>query len=250
MPDALAAALAHPGLGWLIAAALVSGLVRGFAGFGTAMIYLPVAAQVLEPLWAIITLTIMDVFGPVPNVPRAWRKAHRGDLARLALGVLLFLPVGLMVLTAIQPETYRYAVSGISLFLLACLILGLRWRGVLRPPLVFGVGALSGFSGGLAGLPGPPVILLYMASPHGPAVIRANTMLHLFLFDWMFLGLIALRGGMDWTPMLIGAMLIIPNMAGNVAGAALFDPARTPLYRAVAYGVIAASALAGLPLWD
>jgi hypothetical protein len=35
-----------------------------------------------------------------------------------------------------------------------------------------------------------------------------------------------------------------------MAGARLFNPALARLYRALAYGVIAASAVIGLPLWD
>ncbi len=250
MPETLAAALDTPGLWWIAAAALIAGMVRGFSGFGTAMIYLPVAAQFVPPVWAIVTLTIMDVFGPLPNVPRAWRAAHRRDLLRLAIGAAAILPLGLMLLAVIRPETYRFAVSGLSLFLLLCLIFGLRWRGNLRPPLVYGIGGLSGFSGGLAGLPGPPVILTYMASPHPPEVIQANTLLHLFVFEFLILGMIALRGELGWTPVLIGVMMIVPNMAGNVLGARIFHPGREKVYRNVAYAVIAVSAVMGLPVWD
>ena len=45
-----------------------AGLVRGFSGFGTAMIYLPVASQFLTPFEALITLMVMDFFGPLPLV--------------------------------------------------------------------------------------------------------------------------------------------------------------------------------------
>jgi len=250
MPDALISALAMPGLIWVAMAALVGGVVRGFSGFGTGMIYLPVAAQVLPPFWAILTLVMMDLFGPVPNLRRAWRDAHKADLARLALGALALLPLGLLVLSLIQPQSFRYAVSFLALGLLVCLVLGLRWRGTLRPPLVFAIGGVSGFLGGLTGLAGPPVILTYLASPHGPAVIRANTMLHLFFFDILLIAMIGARGELNWTPVVIGLMMAVPNILGNMIGAAIFDPERESLYRAVAYGVIAVSAISGLPLWD
>ena len=69
MPDALAAALAQPGLGWLICATFVAGMVRGFTGFGTALIFMPVAAQHLDPVWAVLTMVVMELFGPLPNLP-------------------------------------------------------------------------------------------------------------------------------------------------------------------------------------
>ena len=71
MSEVIAQALAVPGIAWVFGAAFVAGLVRGFAGFGTAMIFLPIATQMLEPVWAVIVLILMDVIGPLPALPRA-----------------------------------------------------------------------------------------------------------------------------------------------------------------------------------
>jgi len=62
--------------------------------------------------------------------------------------------------------------------------------------------------------------------------------------------MIGARGELNWTPVVIGLMMAVPNILGNMIGAAIFDPERESLYRAVAYGVIAVSAISGLPLWD
>ncbi|MBJ6370683.1 sulfite exporter TauE/SafE family protein [Sedimentitalea arenosa] len=250
MPDTLAQVLALPGLGWLIAAAFLAGTVRGFSGFGTAMVYLPVAAQVISPLWAIVTLVVMDVFGPLPIVRRAARDANRGDLARLLVATLCLLPLGLATLAAVSPDIYRYALSTVSLTLVACLALGLRYQGALRPPMVYAIGCAAGFLGGLVGVPGPPVILFYMASTLPVQVVRANVLLYLFLFDFLLLMVIGLRGELSLSPIVLGLILAVPNVLGNLLGARLFDPARAGLYRAVAYAIVAASALAGLPPWD
>ena len=83
--DWLAQALATEGLVWLAFAAFLAGIVRGFSGFGTAMIYLPVASQFLTPFEALITLMVMDFFGPLPlpRRPRSQRRsAPRPDRAR------------------------------------------------------------------------------------------------------------------------------------------------------------------------
>ena len=44
-------ALQFEGLIWLITAALLAGFVRGFSGFGSALIFMPLAGQFLPPLW-------------------------------------------------------------------------------------------------------------------------------------------------------------------------------------------------------
>jgi hypothetical protein len=249
MPEILSEALALQGLWLLILGALVAGIVRGFSGFGTAMIYLPVAAQVMPPIWAILSLVMMDVFGPLPIVPRALRTAHRRDLVLLLVGTLCLLPVGLALLALMTGETYRYIVCILSLALVACLALGVRYQGKLTPPLVGGIGALAGFSGGLSGVPGPPVILFYMASALPVAVVRANVLLYLFAFDFLLVGVLALRGDLVWLPVVIGLLLAIPSMIGNLIGAAIFNPDKAGVYRGVAYVVVASSAIMGLPVW-
>ena len=50
---------ATEGVFWIALAAFVAGIVRGFTGFGTAMIFLPVAGSFLSPITALTVLTVM-----------------------------------------------------------------------------------------------------------------------------------------------------------------------------------------------
>ncbi|WP_428545998.1 TSUP family transporter [Profundibacter sp.] len=182
--QALTEAVAIDGFWLLVTAAAVAGLVRGFSGFGTAMVYLPVAGQILTPFQALTTLMVMDLIGPLPNIPAAIRTGHKRDILRLSASTLVALPLGVLVLGLIAPEVFRYGVSLISLLLLVLLMAGVRYHGTLRPPMVYGTGAVGGFLAGSVGLPGPPVIMLYMASPNPSEVIRANIMGNLCKFPF------------------------------------------------------------------
>jgi len=250
MPDVISAALATPGLGWLVAGAFLAGIVRGFSGFGTAMVFLPVAGQVLSPISAITAMIMMDIIGPLPNVPRALRDAQLADVRRLVLAALLALPVGLAVLLAIPTEVFRYAVSVASLLLLVILVAGIRYQGRLTSGLVYATGGVAGFLGGSCGVVGPPVILFYMASPLPARAIRANTLLFLLITDFGTLALYGATGWLAGQAIVIGLLLIIPYTLANILGAVIFDKGKEGIYRAVAYIIIAGSALAGLPLWD
>lgn len=249
MPEALALAVAQPGLIWIALAAFVAGLVRGFSGFGTAMVFLPVAGQFLGPVAALVALVVMDLFGPLPNLPRAWKDGQPADIARLLAGLVVTLPLGIWLLSGLAPDMFRMIVAVVSLTLVACLVLGLRYRGELRPPMVYGIGSVSGLLGGTAGIPGPPVILFYMASPLPAAAVRANTMMFLFAFDVLFLTTLGLGGRLTAETVVTGLILALPVVLGNLAGAAIFRPRAERLYRAAAYGIITASAVSALPIW-
>jgi uncharacterized protein len=250
MPDALGAALAFDGLGWLIAGTVLAGFVRGFSGVGTALVFMPVAGQLMSPIWALTVLVVMDLFGPIPNLPRARRDGNPREVALLCVAMILALPLGLMVLTSIRPELFRYAVSTLALLVPVLLLAGLRYRGPLSAPILLGTGGLSGFLGGVVGVPGPPVILLYLASTRLAAQVRANILIYLFIFDIVLIAVLALQDRLEAVPVILGLLLALPVMLANMAGAAIFRPERERLYRAAAYVVIAAAAISGLPLWD
>lgn len=249
MPEALAQALALPGLGWLAAVVVIAGLVRGFAGFGSAMIIMPVASTVLPPVSAIVFLTVTELVGPMPNMPAAIRDGSRGDITRLALGAILALPLGIWSLTLMSPALFGWLVSLLVLGLLGALMLGWRYHGEMTPLLVTATGGVGGFLSGSTGVAGPPVIMLYMASRLPIAVIRANFLMYLMMIDLLMLAAFWMLGLMQMAPAIMGMVLWLPYMLANMAGARLFRPDAERGFRGVAYIIIAASALSGLPFW-
>lgn len=231
-------------------AASLAGLVRGFSGFGTAMVFLPIASQYLTPFESIASLAIMEFFGTFAVMRKSWSDADKVDLARLVVGMTIVTPFALLLLAKVGADFYRYSVSILSLILLLLIGLGVRYKGKLNPFVIFSVGGLGGLTGGLTGIPGPPVILLYVASSHPISVIRANNLLFLYFFDVCVVLIFALSGVLTLKIFLLGSMLALPNFLGNFIGAKLFDPEKTNQYRIFAYIIIAVAAITGLPVWD
>lgn len=250
MCDPLIGAGGCDGLWLLILGAFLAGIVRGFAGFGTAMIYLPFAGLVLSPFAALTTLIVKDLIAPLMHVPRAVRDGQPRDLIWLMAGAFLFVPLGVLVLSLVEREVFRWSVSLVTFAMLAALITGLRYRGPITRGLSFGAGSLGGFLAGSVGLPGPPVILLYMASTLPAAAVRATLTLYLIVADVLMLAVLGWNGYIVGAALALGALMILPYLLGNWVGALLFRPDYEALYRRVAYAIIAGSALLGLPIWE
>jgi len=237
---------------WLIAVTGLAGLVRGFSGFGTALVFLPLSALVLHPVAALVLLLLLDIGGPLVNLPRALAEGQPRQIALLSAGMILGLIPGVAILLILPPEAFRWGVSLVALAAAGLLASGWRWRGSRGPGVQAGVGALSGFLGGSTGLSGPPVVLYYLASRAPAAVVRANMILYLFAVDLALLALLALRGQIG-AGMLGAAVLLMPAfLLANAAGAAAFHALRGPerVYRLAALVLIGAAAVTGLPLWD
>ncbi|MFN6977760.1 MAG: sulfite exporter TauE/SafE family protein [Gemmobacter sp.] len=246
---ALAAALDQPGLGWLVLAALLAGAVRGFAGFGSGLVFMPFAGAVLAPAEAVVALVVMDVLGPLPNIPAAIRTGDPREIGRLAAGMVIGLPLGLAALVWVAPEVFRWAVSAMALATVAALVSGWAWRGGRGRAATAGAGFLSGVVGGATGLPGPPVILYYMASAMPPAQVRANLTMFLVAVDLALVVLLGATGQYGAAAVATGLVLLVPFGLANAAGSRLFHPDRARTYRVVALTLIVAAALAGLPVW-
>ena len=78
----------------LCAVAFVSGTARGFSGFGSALIFMPLASSIAAPRLVAALLLVIDLIAAAPLLPDAWRKADRKATAVIVLGALIGVPVG------------------------------------------------------------------------------------------------------------------------------------------------------------
>ena len=69
---------------WILIAALMAGLVRGFSGFGTAMVFLPIASQYLTPFDAIASLAIMEFLGTFAVMRNSWSDAEKKRFSKIS----------------------------------------------------------------------------------------------------------------------------------------------------------------------
>ena len=249
MPEALGAVLATPGLHWLILAIGVAGIVRGFTGFGTALIFVPVAGIFLAPQVVVGVMMLTGLVSSAALLPRAWGQADRREVGLLAFAALITVPLGLWLMTRLDPVLIRWCVAVIASVTLAALISGWRFSGRVSRPQLAGIGGAAGGLGGLTGLTGPAVILFYLAGQSVAQTVRANTILFLAALDVVIVANLLLRGAVTTGLVTLALVLAVPYLITSLIGQALFDPRHERLYRWAAYAVIGLAVLSGLPLW-
>ncbi len=229
--------------------AALAGLVYGFAGFGSALIAVPLYAALVGPEAAVGLIGISALGSAVTVLPRAIRRADREAVAWMLAPALLCLPAGTLALTLLAPDTVRWAMALTVLGTLAALVAGLRYRGRAGRPAWLGVGALVGLSGGATGLNGPALVLFQLAGPDGAERSRANTIVVLTTTSVALLPVLWTRGVIGREEIAEG-LFLVPVYGGTAwIGQRLFDAGREETYRRVAYVVIAAAGISGLPVF-
>jgi len=234
----------------ICAIALISGIARGFSGFGSALIFMPLASSIAAPRLVAALLLIIEFIGATPLIPNAWKQADRKATAIMALGALVGVPIGTWLLTRLEPVTTRWIISGFVFALLMLLLSGWRYRGKDHAAISVGVGGLSGFCSGLAQTGGPPIVGYWLGRPIAPIVARANILLFFGASDFFSMVSYASAGLISRESLLL-SLIVGPVYAIGVAfGASLFGRASERVFRGICYVLIAMAVIAGLPVLD
>ena len=201
---------------FLVIAVLAGAYVRGYSGFGSALLWISSLSFILPPVQVIPTVFMLDVAASVHLLPKVWKQAHWRSLRWLLLGTLIATPPGLYLLATLPATPVRVAIYTVVLA-----TTGLLWRGFKLPRIpgpgpTLLTGLLSGLLNGTTGIAGPPAILLYFSSPVTVAAARASVIA--FLSGTHVLGITLASGyGLITGNLLTRTLLLLPVVFAGIA---------------------------------
>lgn len=224
----------------------LSAALRGFAGFGFAVIALPLMSFLLPAADTVPLVSCLGLLVGLFDLPRARKNCHWPSLRWLLAGAVVGAPLGTMALAVASPRSANLAVALICAAGSLALAKGFTFRVEPRPAASGFVGLVAGVIGGLAAVPGPPVVAFYLALPLKPEQIRDSIVVFIFCTSIVtIIGLVTagLLTARFIIPSLLGAPLII---LGTLAGRHIFKRFHGRLHRAISIGLLGFIALAGL----
>lgn len=235
--------------GWLGAAGaiLFAAVLRGFTGFGFAIAAVPLASLVMPPSRTVAAVLVMQLMIGLRDCVMEWRQADRPAIARLTLGGVIGMPLGVAVL-ALAPVAWVRAALGV-------LVLGavaLTWKP--RPAdhrphqaVTLVTGFASGLLHGLAAMAGPPAIAYFLAYEPRVAVMRSSLMVFFPVASLLSLPMMAAAGLLDPAALLLGGLGMPLVIGGGWLGSWGFKRYGAGSYRPLALGamlMIAAASIA------
>lgn len=234
----------------VIAVVFITGIVRGFAGFGSGMIIGPSTAAFFGPQMALVMITILDAIPTITLVWGARRDVNWKELIPIIVGYAILAPLGIWLLVTGDATALRWFIS-VSIFIaIAILWSGWKYKGPRTTPVSFSFGGLGGFMGAAAALPGPAVLVYWLASSARAITVRANMIYYLFITDiiviigYLFADLYTTEG-------VVRGLLCVPAyFIGIQIGTRFFSSASDATYRRVAFIMILIAAITSLPLLD
>jgi uncharacterized membrane protein YfcA len=140
----------------VLAGALLAGFVNGLAGFGTGLVALGLWLHVIDPILAAPLVVICSVIAQLFSLASVRPTFNLARLWPFLLAGVLGVPVGVMALNHIEPDSFRTTL-GVFLVVYCSVTLASRrlpvidWGG---RPANGAVGFAGGILGGAAGLSG------------------------------------------------------------------------------------------------
>ena len=234
----------------IIAVVFITGIVRGFAGFGSGMIIGPSTAAFFGPQMALIMITIMDSIPTLTLVWSARKEVNWRELFPVVIGYAVLAPLGIWLLVSGDATALRWFISVSILVAVTILWSGWKYRGSRSAATSFSFGGLGGFMGAAAALPGPAVLVYWLASAAKAVTVRANMIYYLFLTDLIVIAGYILADLYTREGILRGLICIPGYFIGIQIGTRFFSGASEATYRNVAFVMILIAAILSVPLLD
>lgn len=232
-------------IGVALATTLVAAFVRGLAGFGMAILLVPVLALALTPVEAVLITNFVALFIGLSEIRTILANAERSALV-IGGVVLLTTAPGLMALAATPPDLARFLIALVALSAFVAILL--PQRPADRPgPITTGiVGATTGLLTGFAGMPGPPVVPYYVGRAIPRQMAKASMLLIFTIAAFAGLASGAAIGRLEWKLLWLALLLFPLVMLGNWLGAQAFGKVSDRLWRSFVALVLGITAVAAL----
>ncbi|AYD00376.1 sulfite exporter TauE/SafE family protein [Neorhizobium sp. NCHU2750] len=226
-----------------VLAAAAAGFSRGFAAFGTAMIFVPLIALVYDAQTAVVTLFLIDL---LPSLPLVWKAAPQCDrrtILWMSVGAMALSPLGVMVLLIVDQSLAQLIVGLFLLLTTGHMLLSTAFRLGTGPARSVAAGAVSGFAGGVCGIFGPPAMIYLLGRNMDARTTRADAIVFL-TGESLILGATYIGYGMVTAPRLQLSLMLVPIYTGCIwLGAKGFAHTGEATYRRIILWLLLAVSL-------
>ena len=229
-----------------LAVVFCAGIMRGFTGFGAAMMIMPVLSTLFPPAEAVAIMMSLTLAATAQMMPKAFGTTNWREVFPITIAALLAVPLGGLVLISLEPDIMRRAISIGVLFFGTVLATGWRWSGKPTTTGAVIAGGLSGAINGASGAGGGPVILYLLAGPNQAETNRANLISYYAILNAFTAINLAFHGVFTWQVVGRAGILAIPFMTAIWLGSHLFFRASEGAYRKIALAALVGAGFYGL----
>jgi uncharacterized membrane protein YfcA len=205
--------------------------VRGFSGFGAALIMAPGFTLAMAPREAVVVTVLLNASVVTQLLIPALRQTRWIDVGPMSAAAVIAIPFGSLILIGLDGAVMRRAIGTIVLAFSLAMLAGWRYRGPRGQFANLLVGVLGGLLTGAAGVGGPPIILYLLSGDRPMAENRAGFISLFALIQLVAVPVFLWQGLVTWELVWRAALLVPVYLVATHVGARLFIRASERLAR-------------------
>jgi uncharacterized membrane protein YfcA len=164
------------GLAAVACAAIIGGFMRGFVGFGGALVSVPMLTLVFGPRDAVAISSLIGLPAMLQLLPQAVRHGEREIVLPTSFAVLAAAPIGSWLLVSVDPHLMSIVISLLVVGMIPLIARSRTYRPQVKLPGLIAAGMASGIIQGTAGIGGPPLVAVALARGGSVETQRGNVL--------------------------------------------------------------------------
>ncbi len=178
----------------MVAAAIfTAAFVQVIAGFGFALLSMPIMTLALPVKEAVVVSTVLGMLSTTWQAVHLRHQAERTLVKRMVIGACLGMPLGLFILSVVSDTSLRL-VLGIAVLVATVLLVSPVNFAAMHPSFDVGVGFVSGVLNTSLSTNGPPLVFGLQARRLDPSQFRATISVTFAICNIVTLALFVVRG--------------------------------------------------------
>lgn len=230
---------------FVIAVVLVAATAQSVAGFGFALVMMPLLVTVLDVRDALVVTTLLGAVNSGIIAATSWRHIPWSTVVPMLAGALAGMPAGLAVLLLAPADAIRLLVGVSTLVMAGMLVRGMRF-GDRHVASELAVGAVSGVLNTSTGTNGPPVVLYLQGREHPPPEFRGGLNVFFVTCNVITLGSFLAARVVSVDAGLLFATALPAIAVGSTFGHVLVRRVEPATFRRLVFGLLFVSAVSAV----
>jgi hypothetical protein len=153
---------------------IFSGFLRGFIGFGSGLLMVPILSYFYSPVFAMVFNIIIEIPATIYLTFVGAKKCNFKEISPMMFAMMLTIPFGTVFLVSVDEQVIKILMSVLLIFFVILIASGWRLKTTVTKYILILGGIISGLMQGATGMGGPPYVTVLLSKNDSDEVARAN----------------------------------------------------------------------------
>jgi len=161
----------------LIFVIMFAGFIRGFLGFASGLITIPILSLLYSPIFALVFNIVLEIPATIYLTYVGAKTCKFKEISPMFFSMMIAIPVGTIFLVSINEQIIRIIMSILVIFFVILIASGWRLKTTITKYILMITGVISGLIQGVVGMGGPPFATVLLSKGDGNNITRGNILI-------------------------------------------------------------------------